>query len=185
MAQLKQKVLGDDSNRYILKYYDSTVQPRSRTTRFKPLEEQMTSKWWLVPVEYVAGFYFILWVFLNLVQSTKFQMYKKGSVKSPSHSLILHPCSNHCDQCYYVVFLEGGINICLYRKDHKLGSKIIDYFPALCTSALFVKCMHITFSIGQEVPKDNCMYVHRERFWRYTQGLRVPQKWSCGMIFSV
>lgn len=72
VAQLKQNVLGYNSNRYILKYYNPTVQPRSRTTRFKHLEEQMTSKWWLVPAEYVAGFYFILLVFLNLVQSTKF-----------------------------------------------------------------------------------------------------------------
>lgn len=90
---------------------------------------------------YYVGFFF------NLAHGTKLQMYKKGSVKSKSpHS---HPPSLRQPLWPMpYVSLEEWIFVNTYRKDQQLDGRII-HFPALCTPALFIKCMYISINTGK------------------------------------
>lgn len=99
---------------------------------------------------------FTLWVFLHMVHLTHGTSYtwhkipnvQKGfsvKSKSPSLSSLRQPL---WPMPY--VSLEEWINICQHTERRpEMGGRITDYSPALCTPALFIKHMHITFITGK------------------------------------
>lgn len=160
----------------LFKYCDSTVWSRLRIT-----VPDSSSRW---PVngdqyllnEYVRFFHFILWGLFcfSLTYDTKFQMHRKGSVKSevsfssclPSLRQWLGPMS------YFLKTLN--IYQCIQKRP-QVGGRIIDYFTAsLCTPELFVKCIHIPFNIG----KGGTL---RIIVWVCIQSYLVDKHWVSGL----